>query len=265
MFSRELTAGFRPVPVTVAAALIVVPLLWGVCDLQNSEFRSNLDVLNVILSPPTGLLLPLAASTIGCSVTAGEIRHRFIANTRVRTSAHELIRAKLAAIALWCGVPFFLYAFLPTLFAFYVWPALGNPGVDPIGFNMTPAEATADSLTRVSYSQLLAWGPLPYSFMYSLWVALGGIVFAWLTLFCLVFKRSIAFGMALPVVLYFGETVAAELVGYPRAGLAFSLIPFGLTQGPILVAAAPVLIFAGATVFLWLMFWRRVPYSDILT
>lgn len=264
MFASELKSVLRPIPLVVTVAMLTVPLGLGIGRLMEGVVRDNFDTMAQLLVPPTGLLLPLAAAVIGCSTTAGELRHRYLANTRVRISAHELVRAKLLAIGVHCGVPFFLYAYIPFTIAYVLWPALGNPHVDPGSYLITPEQAAADALTRTSYSQFLRWGPLCYAILYSLWLALGGITLASLTLFLLLFTRSLPVALAAPFLVYFGQTVAAQVLGYPRAALSASLIPFGLTQGPVVLAAAPMLALTGVTIALWGSCWHRLPTSERL-
>lgn len=265
MILRELRGCLRLTPILATLAMVGIPVCWGIDRVQDSVLRDNFDVMTQFLISPSSLLAPLAAVAVGCSATAAELRHRYISNTRSRVHPAATIRAKLAAAALGSGTAFFLYAFVPFLIAYLVWPEIGNPGIDPAAYLMTPEQAQSDSLTRSAYSQLLQAGPVTYGVVYSLWVAFGGAVLGCLGLLALIFVRSLSLAVATPFLVYFGQSVLAAVVGEPQAALAYSLVPFGLTQIPIGRSALPMLILAAATTLLWTLLWRRIPYSPRLS
>jgi hypothetical protein len=86
-----------------------------------------------------------------------------------------------------------------------------------------------------------------------------------LGLLALIFVRSLSLAVATPFLVYFGQSVLASVAGEPQAALAYSLVPFGLTQIPIGQAALPMLILAAVTALLWTLLWRRIPFSPRLS
>jgi hypothetical protein len=241
-------------------AFVVLPFGVSWERLTTTIYRDNFDVLSVISSAgPTTLLAPLFAVLVSCVPLYQELGNRYIANTRTRVDARAYVGSKLLVGVTIAFVTFFVGAFGAYLLAFVVWPALGNPSVLPENYFMSPQEAAADSLTRASYSQMLAISPLFYGIVYSAWVGLGGAVFAAAGFAALVLVKNRALAMTLPLVLYFVQTLVASLVGEPTVGLMYSLWPFGLNQVPFIKAGGALLIAVALTLGTWIWLWKKLP------
>ena len=236
-------------------ALIAATLLINIPRIGDSFLRDNFDVYLELMLTPATLIAPLVAAVIGCLPLFRELGNRFASSTRTRLPLRSYLQSRLVAALIGPFVAFFAFAFALFAIAFFVWPLLGNPSIHPDLYSMTAAQADADSLTRTTYSQLLALSPWGYGLLYAAWAGFGAATYSALGFAALLALPNRAVALAVPMILYIVETLAASLLDAPRFGLIFSLFPFGLAQAPIWQAAAPTLLLAGLTAgtLLWLV------------
>lgn len=261
--------GFREAfTIRFFATIAIVGLAGGVSGqlrVQNSAFRSNFDVFSTMMSSPLVIVFPLAVVLVSCIPTYHEVGHRFIANVRARVDVQRYVRSKLATAVILAVCSSFVFILFSFALAYWVWPMLGNPGVLPAVYGMTSSQASADALTSTSYSSLLAWGPFVYAIAYSAWVGLGGAVFAGLGVAALLLMENRVLAISLPFLAYLVQTIAMSLMGSPQLGVMYSLFPFGLTQQPLFVSAAPLIIFAVATLAIWVWVMPRLHEAEKLS
>ena len=249
---------------SATAALSLTPTLTVALQIQGFALRDNFDVFSMMMLSPVGLVIPLVAVLVSCTRLSAELGNRYIANTRSRVDVRRYLVAKLTTAAAMAFVIAFMVAFVSFVVAFYLWPQFGNPGIRPDVYMMTADEAVADSLTRTSYSFLLGFGPGVYGFLYSVWLGLGGAIYASLGAAALLVVHNRVLALSLPLLVYFTQTVGAALFEAPHLGLMYSLIPFGLQQSPPFAAAAPTLMLGIGTIALWIWLLRISRTSDRL-
>lgn len=230
----------RSIQITLSLLVIAVPLFTGLSFLTHAGVRDHLDVFAAFLVSPTSLVLPLIAVVVSCLSLYSELGDRFIANTRARVSIRERLLVMLISAVGWSFALFFLYAFIPFVIAFLIWPAVGDPSIDPAGYHMTPEQAHIDALTRNSYSFLLSGGDLAYGLIYSVWVGLCGAVFAGLGFGLLLIVSNRILALAIPFVIYVGGTLGAAVIGTPSLGFLYSIFPAGIQPVQPLAAIAPM-------------------------
>ncbi len=239
-----------PVAILIIVALMV-PTLSGVNGTVGVALRDWLDLFSVMMSSPIALIFPLLVVFIASSRLYQEMGNRYIVAVRVRVSIRRYLGSKLLVASLLAFVTFGLSTFLAFVVAFYVWPAIGNPSVQPELYDMTPAQAATDSLTRVTFSSLLGHGPWTYGAFYSVWVGFSAALYAAFGTACLVLVSSRVFALAIPFLGYFVQTVGAALLGTPQYGLLYAAFPFGLIQSSAWVAIVPTAILAAVVAALW--------------
>jgi hypothetical protein len=251
------------VPV-IAAMVILAPIVVGVNAASGGSFRDRSDVFAIMMLAPVSLILPLVVALLTCLRLYARLAERFVANTRSRMSARGFVLRHMARAAGISALIFFLYAFAAFVAAFSVWPMVGDPGIDPAGYNMTAAQAAAESLERSSYSFLLGYGELAFGVGYAVWVSLSSATFAVLCCCFLVTLPNRILALGLPFLIYLGSTVGAALIGLPRFGLLYSLFPFGLEASAPLIAAAPMLVLAAVTLGFAALVLHRAPTNGRL-
>lgn len=261
LLQRELRASFSWVQVGVLVALAGIIFYVLIPDgalTGKTAFRDRFDVFAGFMNTPFVLLAPVLIVLLTGTRFARELAHRFASSTRVRVRVESYVLAKLLVGCGTAFVVFFAWTLLAYVIANLGWPLLGDPSVDPRGYDLTTASAVVDSWHRSTLSQWLQAGTWVYGFGYSAWVGFCAAVYAGLGLAMLLVLRQRVIAMAVPFVLYFGQTVAAQLLGGGQWSLQQSMFPFGMVQAPVLVGMAPTLLLAAVVLVLWAVLLRRL-------
>ncbi|HEV7930198.1 MAG TPA: hypothetical protein VGP12_08720 [Nitrosospira sp.] len=158
-------------------------------------------------------------------------------NMRLYLVKH-LFRAAMAP-----SIAYFAYALLAFCTAYYLWPEIGNPGVNASYYGLSAAQAAEVEATDTSYSQLLEAGTLAYGLGYAAWLGVSAGFYSVAAALCLVVMKNRLAAFVFPSAIYLAQSVLAIALIGPQAGLVYSVHPFGLTQLPIWIAAAPQLLF----------------------
>jgi hypothetical protein len=234
-----------------AASVVVANVVYGLAQVPNTAFLNHVALFGYMLTTPLTPILPIVAALIGCLPMYTAVGHRFVANTRARMSVRTFLSIKLIGAFAMVFFTFFLVAFIPFSLCFYVWPAIGDPGINPEVYGMSTAEAALAELGEYSYSNLLAINPLVFGLGYSLWLGVGAATYAGLGVAALVFVPNRNVAILLPFIVYLLQTVVSGLLGEPHLGLLYSLLPFGLQQTTVLAAAAPQLALLAIVAIIW--------------
>lgn len=257
----QLRHSVGPVKVLLCLLIVAVPVVLGSSGIGGVVLRDNLDVYSRMMGSPLELILPLIAVLAGCLGFYQEIGNRFASNTRVRVDVKTYVGIRYLVAGVWGFAVFFLLAFVAFVVAFYIWPTLGNPSINPGSYHLTPEQAVQDSYGRANYTSLLQFGPLVFGLIYSVWVGLSGAIYAMLGIASLLLLRNRVLALALPFLLYFVETILAAILGSPNSGLVYSLFPFGLSPVPLLVAVLPTFVIGLATA---LTVWKTIRRAPLL-
>ncbi|TFC48907.1 hypothetical protein [Cryobacterium shii] len=245
--------------------VLSVPIVNFLDGFSTTAYRDNLDVYADMLNSPLTLVFPLAAVFVGCTRFYQEVGNRYISNVRMRVNIRSYISAKhFGSVAATFAV-FFLFAFIPFVFSFYLWPALGNPSVDPSVYGMTVGEAQLDSLQRLTFSALLGSGTVVYGVVYAAWVGAVAAIYVSLGFAALILMRNRVLAMAVPFLVYFVQTIAAALLGFPQVALMYAVFPFGLQQFSAVWAIAPTAAILLVCVVGWIGIHRRMLDLETLT
>lgn len=224
---------------------------------QKVGLRDHFDVFSQFMNTPFIQLTPVIVVMLSCTRFARDQVGRSRSGRKAPRRVETFTVAKLLVGCSTAFLVFFAWTILAFTIAFTIWPAIGDPSIQPQGYGLTAASAIADSFHRTTYSQLLAAGPWAYAVLFSTWVGFGASVYAALGMAALLVIRSRGAAFAIPFVIYFGETAVAEMLGSPSAALSFSMFPFGLVQQTIATGAAPTLILAVCVVGFWALILRR--------
>jgi hypothetical protein len=239
------------------AATVVAPIIWVTPGLGAGAFRDDLDIYGAFMGTPLNLIFPVVAVFLTCGPTYFELGNRFVANVRTRLDIRIYLAARLwRTLAISFGT-FFLFAFVPFVISFFVWPAIGNPHVDPAGYDLTPAQAIADSYSRYTFTSLLSRGDLTFGLVYASIVGSGGAVFAACGLVMLLLVRNRNVALAVPFATYLVESLGAALGGPPVWGLVYGLFPFHIAAAPSWQALAPLVVIAAVVTGLWVFTFRQ--------
>lgn len=225
--------------VAFVIALVAVPLLRGYDGAMGGSFRDRLDVFIYMLLAPTTLVLPLLFTIVFCTTSYAELAARFVANTRNREEIRRRLIRRWAATGGSAALAGFVYVFAPFVVAFALWPAWGDPAIDPAGYGLDPSTLAIERLERMSYTPLLELGELPFGVIYAAFVGAGMAACALAGEAFLVLLSHRVLALALPFLIFVGWTAAAAVLGTPHAGVLYSFFPGGLDSIEPLPAAIP--------------------------
>lgn len=235
----------RPYTIVLAAVVILLPVGFGLLRFRGVDFRDDLDFYALMMASPIFLVFPLIATVLACTGLYQDLGHRFASYKRLRMRPSKYVVSNYANAAAISFVVFFLFAFVPFILAFLVWPLVGDPHVDPSGYGLhTAYQVVQDSYTRFSYTSILKFGALAFGVGYSGWLGLCAAVYACIGVTSLLIVRNRVLAMAIPFLVFFVQTLVAALVGSPQLGLAYSAFPFGLQQSPVWLASSPTIVLA---------------------
>jgi hypothetical protein len=270
VWGRELRATLSWVQPAIFLLLLAIPLYFAV--VRDDVLRlfggggvvlaGSLSVFSEFMGggPVIYLFFPIYVVLVSCLRLYREVPK----TKRVAVRQEGYLFARLATAGGISFVAFALSTFLLFVLAFYVWPALGNPSVDPGVYFLTPETAVTSGFTESTFSQLLALGPLTFGILYSLWVGFCAAVWTSLAMAALLTIRNRPLAVALPFLVYIAQWVAASLLGNVRASFAASTFPFGYQQTSIIAGAAPMLILAAIAAAIWATLLRPAHGPDEL-
>ncbi len=263
-FSTLLWADIRRTlrwPNVVGAFIIaVLPLLNLATTIGSFLVRGSLDVYAVAMTSPALLVFPLLCVLITALPTYEEVGNRYLSMLQTRTQLRAYFASRLLVTASLAAVVFFLFAFLPFVAAFWVWPAIGNPSVDLAAYNMTPDQLAVETYTDTTFTQLFRLGPAAFGVGYSFWVALNGALFSSAGVLCLLLLRNRVLALAVPFLCYFTQTLFAALFGMEHSALMYAVFPFGLTQASVWLAVTPTLVLTVIIAGCWWRVLRKAQY-----
>lgn len=235
----------------------MAPLAFGIAQLREFAFATNLGVFGQLMNSPLQLLIPLIGAGLGCVTLYGQVGHRYVTLVTHRAQPCAFLTAKLLLSVIVPFIVMFSYVLLIFVVSFVIWPAIGNPLIAPELYPSAGDAAAGGDASSFSYSQLMDLGTPIYGLAYAAWLGLGAAIYAALgAAFLLVIPNRVV-AILLPSGIYILETIAAALIGNPYAGLLYSLFPFGLQQAPVLEAALPTLILGALTALLWVWIYRH--------
>lgn len=226
----------------VSVAVVALPPYILLTSSGGFIFRHHPDVYYLALNTPVTYLFPLLIALIACTGAYHDVGHRYVSNVRTRQSARQYLTRSIARAAALSFAIFFLYAIIPFVIAFYVWPAIGDPNIEPGVYGLDEASSIAESYRENSFGPILALGDLPFGVIYSLWMGAAAAATAALTIICLVTIKNRLLAFSTPFIVCLVQTVVAALLGQSQYGLVYSLVPFGFGRSELLAVAAPILV-----------------------
>jgi hypothetical protein len=250
----------------ISAALL--PALAGILLIQSTGhavLRDRSDVFASGMLSPSLILMPLVTTLLTCVRFSSELAHRFTSVQRTRSDMRLLLATRYIAATV-MGFSFaFLFSFLTYVTAFHIWPLLGDPGIDPASYLMTPEQAVAYTQQHEAFGSYLRFGDLPFGLVHASWFGFCAALYAAIGVTAVVLVRNRFLALALPMLFAFGETFVAELLGHPGFALYFSAIAFGLTYPSDAEVVAPHLILAVVVAVVAVITIRRIPTSGRLS
>jgi hypothetical protein len=265
MPARTSRGAFGTVQIAGAAGLCAVTVNALFRTASVAENRDHFGAFGSAMLTPWLVLLPLAIVLLTCTPFSSDLAHRFIAVQRLRRDVRRQVAARLGAAAAGGFALAFLLAFVPYLLAFHLWPLIGDPGIDPAGYGFTPEQAAQYSYQQTGFGAVLRIGDLPFGLVFSAWNGLCGAVYAAMGITSLLLIRNRFLALASPMLLVFGQTFLAAVLGQPRLAIYYSATAYGLSYDSDLQMMLPVLVLAVVTALTAAACVYRAPDSGRLS
>lgn len=224
----------------IGIALAIVSVIVSLPRFNNVALRDHLDVLAELMNSPISFLFAFLVVVLSCQGLFGQIAERHLFYVAVRGGFRQRVTAHFATAAASAFVVGAAYVLVNATVAFAVWPALGSPGVDPSVYFLTTQTAADDALTRFTYSQWLSFGSVSFSLLYAVVVGIAAAALALIGSVVALLFNSVIGAVAVPTLGYLVATLVPAFLGTPRAGILYSIFPFGLDQARVEVGVLPV-------------------------
>ena len=195
------------------------------------QFYEPVEVFQETVSGIIPLLFPVIAIIIYLPSFLQEQRNNFITYTRTRVPLRIYIMSKALMNALLTGMVTFLLIFIPFIFIVYVEKHLGI-----INYS-SPTENVR--IPAVTFSQFLRYGDLAYGFIYSLWVAINGVVYSTIAFMLLLNVSNPFIALSLPFLFYHILNFVTGLLHVPMFSPLSTIFPFNVEQQPLWTVLVP--------------------------
>ena len=195
------------------------------------QFYEPVEVFQETVSGIIPLLFPVIAIIIYLPSFLQEQRNNFITYTRTRVPLRIYIMSKALMNALLTGMVTFLLIFIPFIFIVYVEKHLGI-----INYS-SPTENVR--IPAVTFSQFLRYGDFAYGFIYSLWVAINGVVYSTIAFMLLLNVSNPFIALSLPFLFYHILNFVTGLLHVPMFSALSAIFPFNVEQQPLWTVLVP--------------------------
>lgn len=265
MLRLALDRAVGPAQIVSASLLPALAVISVFHSMEHSRVVDRYGVFAAGMLSPSLILMPLIVTLLTCVRFSSELAHRFISLQQTRCDARLVLATRYGRAVVIGFSLAFLFSFVSYLTAFHIWPLLGDPGIDPASYMLTPEQAVEHTQQQEAFGTVLRFGDLPFGLVYSSWFGFCGAVYAAMGITACLLVRNRFLALAVPMLVVFGETFVAEILGHPVLALYFSAVPFGLSFFGDAQVVLPHLVLAVAVAVVAVIAVRRVPFSGRLS
>jgi hypothetical protein len=258
---QEIRSVLRSPTTAIASAIIATPAIFGYMTRASYTLVDELDLFSLMLSNLLPLTFPLLVVALYLPRVSDEFSNNFVNVARVRSSVSSYLGVKVATGALVAFVTFSLAVLLAGLLAFWIDPALGLTKFRPEAMGMNQEALMVESLTRYTFSQLLASSPLVYCLVYAAWVGLNAAIYIVLGLLALALIENRFVALAAPFLVYQLANFTLAVLGFEEFGISTSIFPFSINQQPMWHPVVPL----AATVAVAAIIWSYMRFREFDT
>ncbi|CUA78979.1 ABC transporter permease [Anoxybacillus suryakundensis] len=197
------------------------------------QFFEPVEVFQETISGIVPLLFPAIVIIVYLPSFLQEQRNKFITYTRPRIPLRTYIASKGLVNAFFTGVVTFLLIFIPFIFIVYVEKHLGI-----INYS-SPTENVR--IPAVTFSQFLRYGDLAYGFIYSLWVAINGVVYSTIAFILLLNVSNPFIALSIPFLFYHILNFVTGIFHVAMFSPLSTIFPFNIEEQPLWTIFVPFL------------------------
>ncbi len=222
--------------IVIWSFLIIGPIIFAVSKSDEYMLFRPVDLFTLILENILPMLFPLIVVCIFLLNFSNEKKDHFLFYTRSRIPIKKYLKNKFWLNNFSVFTVIFLFVFIPFVFCFYIEPSLGLVKYYPI-------ESESDISTH-TFSQFLSYGSLVYGVVYSLWVALNGVLYAAIAFFLLMTINNSFLALSLPFIFYHIVDFGIAILGFSKFSLTSTIFPFNIVQQPLWTVIVPFFFLA---------------------
>lgn len=228
------------------AVMIITPTLIQFFIIKDGYvFNNSIELFQRLISGFIPILFPIFMILIYTDSFINEKKHNYLTYTRTRIWLPTYLISKGIVNSMLAFLVSFLLVFLPFLFAIYIEP---NSTIINYGTQ------TNNPVSKMTFNQFLTYGTLTYGIVYSLWVALNGMVYATLSFLLSLCIKNPFIALSIPFVWYQSMNFTTGILGFATFSPLSTIFPFNLTQQELWTILIPftilVLVILGLILFL---------------
>ncbi|WP_075039470.1 ABC transporter permease [Anoxybacillus sp. MB8] len=213
------------------------------------QFFEPVEVFQETISGIIPLLFPVIVIIVYLPSFLQEQRNKFIPYTRPRIPLHIYVTSKGFVNAFFTGVVTFLLVFIPFVFIVYVEKHLG------IIHYSSPTENVR--IPAVTFSQFLRYGDFAYGFIYSLWVAINGVVYGTIAFILLLNVSNPFIALSIPFLFYHVLNFVTGLFHVAMFSPLSTIFPFNIEEQPLWTVFVPFSFLIAFLVFAFVFTLRN--------
>ncbi|MBP2000812.1 hypothetical protein J2Z69_001843 [Paenibacillus shirakamiensis] len=221
---------------------LIAIISFAIYKSQHYILRDTLEYFSFVLNSALPIIFPIITVLVYVATFSGEVHHRFLVYTRMRRPILTTLYIKLLANIILTFLFFFSLIYICFLFAYYIEPHIGIAKYEPAGFGLTKDNIEADTYTRYTFTQLLQYGTITYSILYSFWVAMNAALYAGISFFLVLFIKNRFLALSLPFIIYVITIFTLISLDLEIYRLNYVIFPFDRVQDPLWKPFIPFII-----------------------
>jgi hypothetical protein len=218
--------------------------LWaGFSATEDSAFRSPAQVFIQFLNGPDRLTFPIAVALIAGTALSWELSDRFFISTRSREDARKRL-TKILLFALFRVFAIYVGLIVVYSIAAFIFVPLVHPdAISPETYGLTGKSIVyLEDVDGAPLTNFLFHNIAVFIAVSALWIGFHAITFALVTFVATLTIHKPAVALAIPMIVYVGESAVFQIAGLPASSFLISAIhPAGLQHYDLTSSIAPSL------------------------
>nr|WP_259547126.1 ABC transporter permease [Heyndrickxia oleronia] len=212
--------------------ILIVPVLSFYPIRKGYMFFNSIEVFQEMVGGIIPLIFPVLVIIIYLPNFLQEQKNNFITYTRPRIPVSIYILSKGIINAILTGFIIFSMMFFSYIFAVYIEPNY----LHVIEYSQ-PIEGNYNS--NVTFSQFMDYGTVTYTFVYSLWVTINGVVYTTIAFLLMLIIRLPFVALSAPFLFYHIFNFVVGVFGVARFSPVSTIFPFNIEQQQLWTVMVP--------------------------
>ncbi|MBC6308862.1 hypothetical protein HCJ66_04750 [Listeria sp. FSL L7-1582] len=251
--------------IIISGILIFVPMIYTFVNLKKYDYSDWLSVYANTVGGILALLFPLIVSFLYLIYFHEKLSKRFIVYTRTRRDIKKTVKISIITNVCLVFSVVFLMMFIPFIFYVYIEPILGIIKYVPENsYLFTAADILKAQIDQYAFTQLIGVSPFFYGFVYSIWVAINGVLWSLVTFYLTLILNNVFLGISIPFVVYEVMNFVCAMLGFPQYSSMIAIFPFNIGQLSFWDPFVPFVILVAVVTGMVLYVHKNVSRMDSL-